>query len=464
MGKHRDTFETAKTIVLALLVISLAALLVVYIGGTHIYQSMTNTDEKKVFDKLWSVQDIQRSDGLDKTRLMPSFIGYRVSGSEPVAAVGDSTAIQTLYDIVSPCVIELFGSGSTCEKLPPTDGQLLFTEGITGGEYIFLRWHEPVLYQLIYAYSAGRLTVTESDTAAYKGDGGAYVKEMVIVPESDVAAHRFTAIARDPDGNYFRFTRDPGALASDLHMSRLQDATGRVRTVPFAFETSEYLRLEPMIGSELRTADISVAPSSVPAQKTDDLLRLFGCNPDKLGSYHYDSGVVYYDSHSRIRLESGRIIYQETENGSGVGLSQLLGYSVDGGFTVFDKLAAVDCLLTGLSGVSQELVGGGAKLCLGNVYTEDGLLVFEYFYTYSGIRVGETAAKAVFGNDTLRSFELGSENIQPTGSYSLLTTPGYTVRKLAAAGSLEGFPDAGLTLRYKNGTAGWQIKNKEKPT
>ena len=45
MGKHRDTFETAKTVVLALLVISLAALLVVYIGGTHIYQSMTNTDE-----------------------------------------------------------------------------------------------------------------------------------------------------------------------------------------------------------------------------------------------------------------------------------------------------------------------------------------------------------------------------------------------------------------------------------
>ena len=46
-NRRNQAFETAKTVVLAMLVASLAILLVIYIGGTHIYQSMTRTDEKR---------------------------------------------------------------------------------------------------------------------------------------------------------------------------------------------------------------------------------------------------------------------------------------------------------------------------------------------------------------------------------------------------------------------------------
>lgn len=63
--------ETVKTLLLVLLTLSMLALIVVYIGGTHIYQSMTDTGEKRVFDKLWSVQGGQRSEGLDQSRLLP---------------------------------------------------------------------------------------------------------------------------------------------------------------------------------------------------------------------------------------------------------------------------------------------------------------------------------------------------------------------------------------------------------
>ena len=452
-----QTLETVKTIILAALVISLAALLVVYIGGTHIYQSMTDTDEKKVFDKLWSVQDGQRSAGLQKDRLLPEMIGYRVSGAEPICAIADTASVSALYEVISPCLIELFGSGSVCEEI---DGETLFSGAVMSGEYIFIRWHEPVLYQLIYAYAAGRLTVSETDTAVFKGDDGAYIKEIVIVPESDVAAHRFVAIAKDSDGRYFRFSRDPGALASDFHIPKLSEVSAKVTTVPFEFTTDGVLKLEPLVMSEIVSTDIEEIPTVLPNERYDQLLTLFGCNPDKLGSYHYDSGVVYYDSHSRVRIENGRISYQETEDNSGVSLAQILGYSVDGGFTVFDKLAAVDYLLTKLYGISQEFQGS-AKLCLGNVYTENSLLVFEYFYTYNDIRVGGTAVKAVFGNDTLRLFEFDAVNIQPTDSVSLLTTPGYVARKLAANGSLDEIDEAAsVSLLYKNGKAAWQIKSK----
>ena len=462
-NRRNQAFETAKTVVLAMLVASLAILLVIYIGGTHIYQSMTRTDEKKVFDKLWSVQSGQRSDGLDKSRLLPGMIGYRLTGTEPVCTVKDSESASELYEIISPCIIELFGNGSTCEELTYTDGELLYTEAVTGSEYIFMRWHEPVLYQLIYAYSAGRLTITESDTAVYRGKnpGGAYISELVIVPESDVAAHRFTAIAKDSDGRYFKFSRDPGALASDFHISKLSDAAAKVETLPLEFTTNDIMRLEPLVLSELQCADIEKLPAAMPEdQKSDRLLTLFGYNPDKLKSYHYDGGAVYYDSHSRIRLEPGRISYQEVELNSGIGLSKLLGYSVDGEFSLFDKLAAVDYLLTGLSGINSGLVGGEAKLCLGNVYTDGGLLVFEYFYTCENIRItGEPAVKAVFGQETLHSFELDAANFRTTGESLLLPTPGYIIRKLGANSSLEGVSSAKLRLVYVDGRAEWQITN-----
>ena len=110
-NRRNQAFETAKTVVLAMLVASLAILLVIYIGGTHIYQSMTRTDEKKVFDKLWSVQSGQRSEGLDRERLLPELIGYKFSGSGPMCSIADRESASELYELISPCLSELFGSG-----------------------------------------------------------------------------------------------------------------------------------------------------------------------------------------------------------------------------------------------------------------------------------------------------------------------------------------------------------------
>ena len=69
----------------------------------------------------------------------------------------------------------------------------------------------------------------------------------------------------------------------------------------------------------------------------------------------------------------------------------------------------------------------------------------------------EPAVKAVFGQETLHSFELDAANFRTTGASQLLPTPGYIIRKLGANGSLEGVSGAKLRLVYVDGRAEWQI-------
>lgn len=461
--------ETVKTVLLAMLVVSLLALIVVYIGGTHIYQSMTDSEEKKVFDKLWSVQSGQRTEGLKEERLLPELIAYKLAGSEPMCSIADRGSTSELYRLITPCVAELFGSGSYCEELDPEEGKRLYAEAGLGAEFIYLRFHEPVLYQLIYAYASGKVTLSENDAAVFSsglGDAsGAYVSEMIIIPESGVAAHRFIAYALDGDGRCFRFRRDESAVASEFYISKLNDIAPRINTLPCGF--SDDLRLDPMqlmVSGEIESDSIMSKAFKTTEFGAKDavaagILRLFGYNPDKLKGYDDDGAGVYYDSHSRIRLEEGRLNYQAVDPASGIELSGLLGYSADDGFSLFDKLAAADYLLTELSDISSALVGAEAYLCLGEVYTENGMLVIEYFYTYNNVRIiDEPAVRAVFGQETLCGFELLARSFEADGLTELSPPQSYVLKKLYETGLVhEGTTGATMRYVYQDGGAKWQL-------
>lgn len=465
--------ETVKTLLLVLLTLSMLALIVVYIGGTHIYQSMTDTGEKRVFDKLWSVQGGQRSEGLDQSRLLPETVAFRRGGRRVGTADLEST--KALYEQIAPCVLELFGAGSHVEQLPEGEGKLRYSEALSGSEFIYVKYHEPTLYQFIYAYASGKLTILEGGAAAFSplreeadadkssgGDPGVYISELVIIPESDVAAHRFVAVARDAEGNYYRFRRDPDATASEFHIAKLSDAASKLSTVPVSFPsdsdgTAFLDSLAPIPAAELESRDIESALTDTSDESlTDGILRLFGYNPDKTGEA---GNGIFYDSHSLIRLEEGKLSYQSADRNSGVAISSLLGYTADDGYGLFDKLAAVDSLITRLSALSKSLVGGEASLCLGNVYTDDGLLVYEYFYTYDNIRVsGGAAVRAEFGQDSLCAFEMTAVSFSTLETRTLCPEPSYIARKLNMIGTLpDGVSDAFARRVYEDGKAVWKI-------
>ena len=455
--------ETIRTVTLGVLVVTLVVLVIVYIGGTHIYQNMTSDAGKKPFniEKLWSVRSDAGTDGLEKSHLLPEFIGYRIAGGSPVGSLADRESAEELYSLVGSCLSELFGSDSRCSSIDPNEGERLMNEALSGSEYIFIRYHEPVLARMIYAYAAGKLVISDSDAAYVEdGVGAVYVSELVIKPDEDVAAHRFVAYACDGDGGYFRFSQDKSVVASDFYISKLADSGLKISLESFTFSDSEYLRpRQPVLDANMVSVDISAEPAEISdSKKIDGLLRVFGYNPDKASSYPDEYAMNYVDSGSRLRLGTGTIWYQANDAASGLRLDSLLGYMAGDYLSVYDKLTAVDNLIKRIDALSDELVGGEAVLCLGDVYMSDGRLVFEFFYTYNNIRIGGSPSlRAEIEQDRLYSFSLTAESYSGTDEERLSPLQSFILRKLEAFGKLDGITDGEMRYIYRGGAAEWGI-------
>ena len=460
--KYIYATELARNIILALLVVSMILLVVMYIGGTHIYQSMTTDESERPFDKLWSVQSDVNTEGLDATRMLPEFIGYKLASSTPVGCMADRESALELYNLITPCLIELFGSSGICVGLDAQSGQQLFSEAASGSEYIYIRYHVPVMYQLIFAYASEKLVISDSDVAHLSSDlTNAYISEIIIIPDNNVAAHRFVAYAFDGSDRYFMFRLEESVLSSSFYMSRLSDEQLAIKTYPFDFADIPALSIsQPMLDAELEAEVITSNESGFDSIDTrNSLLRLFDFNPDKLSSYIDDDAEVFVRSTSRLRLGGGRISYQASDIGSGVTLRNLLGYSVNDGLSLYDQLTAADNLIRSIGEISNELIGGEAALCLGDVYTENGLLYVEFFYTYANIRISdEPAAVIAMSQESLYSFTLETRAYTGTDEYTHSPTQHYIIEKLLASGSLGTGHDAQMVFAYRDGKAIWSAR------
>lgn len=474
--KNRRLFrrtELAKSVLLGLLIVSLIVLVAVYISGSKVYEAATAGDGiGESFDKLWSALGGVEPKGLDSGRLFPEFIGYKQSvNREPLGCVADSQAGAELYGIIKPCLIELFGSSSVCRALTPSAGERQFEQAAKGEEFVYLRYHEPVLYQMVYAYAAEKLTVSQSDVAAgADGNVGAYIRELIIVPDKDFAAHRFVAYAHDGEGGYYEFRPGDHVVSSEFYISKLADR-GVAAVKGFRFSTDHgFERAVPLVDCELET-DIILCESVNAEDESvrDALLRLFRYNPDKLDGFadEAEGAYVYIDSHSRLKLGDGVISFLTSDSYDtgrdgvrGIRVDTLLGYSIDGTPTLFDKLTAADNLIARLGDISQELTGGEAQLCLGDVYSDGAFLVIEYILTYDNIRIGETPyIRAVLTEDAVSQLEMYPVSVKVTEGTSLVPPPDYVYGKLLlVSGELaaEGMGDA--YLRYADGKALWAAR------
>ena len=462
--------ELIKSVLLGLLVFSMISLVVVYIGGTSVYETVSaKNNPTKRFDKLWSIEGGAAAVGLDAGRLLPEFIGYRQAGGTPTCSIGSGDAAAELYELITPCLLELFGSSSVCRPLAQNDGENRIAAAVRGDEFIYLRYHVPVLYQLIYAYASDKLTIAESEVApGESGSISAYISELVIIPDKEytAAAHRYIAYASDGEGGYFEFRPAEHVVTSSFYLSKLAESGANIDTHTFRFaEDAQFPATQPIIDAPLSYTVIETAPVVL----TDDsilspLLRLFGYNPDKLSSYVDDTGArVFVDSGSRLRIGGDTVSFLTSDAASGtargIGIDSMLGYSSEDTLNLFDKLTAVDNLIRSLGEISPSLIGGEASLCLGSVYSTDTLLVIEYFPTYDNIRIaGDIVLRAVLTQDTICQVELRSVNITAGSENAYCLDQNYTLRKLIDLGKL---PPAqkigGMQLRYDGADAAWSV-------
>ncbi len=461
-------FEHVKTGAMAVLLVSLITLVAIYIGGMKISGDAEESYLGENFDRLWSAQSGEAPEGLDGSRLIPEFIGYKQAANQKAsAAFADANALAALYDITSPCILELFGSGSVCKALPASDGENMFSLACYGEEYVYIRYHAPILYQLIYAYAVDRLTVFEGDVAA--GDGGAvgaYISELVIVPDKDFAAHRFVAYAHDGEGNYYEFSPGDNVVSSDFYISKLASDVQNINTVEYYFERSEkFSGIEPIVCEDVETFKLTHSTATLSADESNALLSLFGYNIDKLSSYSDENGYVYIDTHSQLRVNEGYISFSADDAAGistslrGIRMDSLLGYTSSVASGLFDKLTAVDNLIRKLEEISPMLIGSDGKLCLGDVYSEGGLLVVEYFLTYDGVRVGtEPYFRAVLTDQTVCEVFVRAWDLDADEDTELTPSAKYTVGTLLTLGGLDdNMRISRVNLRYADGIAKWNV-------
>lgn len=456
-----------KTVIMVLLVVCMLALMVVYIGVSGVYEkALADKGMSESFDKLWSVQNSGDAHGLDPKNLVPEFIGYKQKSDEyPIGCLADSESLNSLYSDVRPCLLELFGKDSVCRSLPEAEGKKRFLEGQMGDEFVYIRYHVPVLYQLIYAYAAEELTVLESDVAASSGEtAGGYIRDMIILKDRNFAAHRFVAYATDGDGNYYEFRPDDHFVASDFYISRLAEGGAAVRTHRFEFlDFADGGIMHPMTEGEIETAVLSVnSVSTADENMKSALLKLFGYNPDKLNFYSDGEETVYVDLGSRLRIGSGLVSFVAMDGDTrGIEIGTLLGYMKSGeGYSLFDKLTAVDNLIRGIRGISPTLLGTEkAELCLGEVYTNGNLLVIEYFRTYNSVRIeGKPVFRVLLTENTICEVEINPADIRSTGEVTKNHKPGYVLRKLYELDRLEESRRAAyVSLTYSENVANWTV-------
>ncbi len=462
--------ETFKTILLTGLLLSLVVLVVVYVGGMRAYEeAVSKNDLGENFDRLWSVVSDSESEGLDASHLLPELIGYKQSTSPtPLAIVASADGISELYDLAKPCILELFGSSSVCSELSLAEGKHRLAAAKASDEFVYLRYHEPVLYQLIYAYAADTLTVSESDVATGNGGNvGAYISELVIIPDNDFAAHRFIAYATDGDGRYFEFRPGEHVLTSVFYISKLATTASNIATFPLYFSSDpRFTYDEPIVDGEIEYTAITASNIDTANEALHDaLLDLFEYNKEKLDGYADSTGYVYVDTHSQLRIEEGEITFQTTDASAsssslrGIRIDSLLGYVSSDASSLFDKLTAVDSLVRRLGEISPELVGGNANVCLGEIYSRDSLLVIEYFLTYNGVRIGgEPYLRAVLTEETICELKLHPVSIAPSEATGLSLSPSYILDSLDKIGRLdEGRAIDSIRLSYTDGDAVWSV-------
>ncbi len=465
-----SAFETAKTVILTGLILSLVVLVIVYVGGMRAYdEAGGQNDLGENFDRLWSVVSDFEPMGLNESHLLPEIIGYKQPSSRAaLAALANTDSISELYELTKPCLLELFGNNSVCTELTLAEGKHRLAAAKASDEFVYLRYHVPVLYQLIYAYAADTLTVSESDIATgEKGNIGAYISELVIIPDDNFAAHRFVAYATDANGRYFEFRPSERIVASDFYISKLATTASAVGTFPLYFsKDARFAYSEPIVDGEVEYTTLTHSEIDIENEALrESLLDLFEYNTEKLDGYSDSTGYVYVDTHSQLRIEKGEIVFQTTDATAsdsslrGIRIDSLLGYVSSDTSGLFDKLTAVDSLIRKLGEISPELIGGEANLCLGDVYSDGSLLVIEYFLTYNGIRMsGEPYLRAVLTEQTVSQLHLRPTSVKSTETTGLALSPSYIMDNLNKSGKLNKDRSIdSVRLLYTDCNAAWSV-------
>ena len=119
----------------------------------------------------------------------------------------------------------------------------------------------------------------------------------------------------------------------------------------------------------------------------NEILRLFGYNPDKISPYPEADGVdVYVEKYGRLKFSSEALVFEATPD-SGLPCGDYI-YSSDTNFyDIYDIIVLTDGFIGKLREIDSETFGKDAYLALSSVAYENGEAILTYDYMFNNVRI-----------------------------------------------------------------------------
>ncbi len=317
----------------------------------------TDTEEAVPFDLRMlsaSAQDAVYS--LTPSLLQPAEIAI-ASADGTYAAVNSAAVIGDLYAELAPVLASGFS------ETPVRAREELWQHTVSASDFIYIRYREPLPYQIIHAFAAAETgeasrvrqaeTVSVSELCIRFADG-----ETVVVVRGETGVYSFRA--------------DAEVL--------LRDFSSYASMYPDVFYPCDFTH-NCVITEKISSREIAVQEGICGEIMTNEAhfekwVRQFRFNPDKL-NYHVepDGTAVYVESHGVLTCTSDRITYTAAEDG-GVSVSEFC--SVKGDVDVYTYLRAASVWISEVAAMDARYTGGDASLCLTSVQTDGVSLTLRF--------------------------------------------------------------------------------------
>jgi hypothetical protein len=243
-----------------------------------------------------------------------------------------------------------------------------------------------------------------------------YLSDMFILPaeESPDGRRSVRGIARSGSGRIIRYDCPDPAL--DFEMLSTYGANAEFVGFKFAHEDNPLgLELDPccpIITTEMPVKCISVSTSATPvtAVHTNELLSLFGYNPNRFNRYndpetHSD---IYIETWGTLRFGTDKIQFSATGEAGGIRISDYLPYGYSAAdYNIYELFNCSENFLSMLTALDSRLTGGDASPVLDAVYAEDDSVVIRYRFCFDNISIdSERAVELTFSGDRITKIRL----------------------------------------------------------
>ena len=442
MLKSEKWREYLKSILVGLLLMILICLCVIYILS---FSGAENFEFSKKDMEAVSSESIryQYLDYWNTSLISPAFIGFSAKN------IGENIGFYTLggehaeiYQSVCPFLEKLFGKDGTVLPLADGAGEKLFLS-LLRGNYIYLSYACDLPTSLLLSIS-GNEPVFESEV-------GEYIREILIVPKEflrmrenydlsgtprEIPLYSFYAVARDSEGNYYRFETDFSPTKADdiaFHTNFYSTYTEIENhlTYEFAYLQKQDAFLEQNRFSE-KVADTTVIPSVSTDYRcalvfaesrmpgNTDIKRLmdaFYINPEKVSSYTDENGVLYYfDEGKSITVEPSGILRYTSPGANGISLSMLFDWNT--GETEYDVFDYFGASFVAARSLQKAYSQANCASYISGIYYDGSDLTICFGYAASGFPLyfnGESdVLRFTFAGDILKEAEYHFWTVNPT--------------------------------------------------